>query len=185
MHPRYIVLEKRPSERWRPIQGFHYDISSHGRVFSALSGSALTPTPDHFGHLYVKLCSKHGRKRMAVHRLVLTAFVGPCPEGMEACHGPGGPADNRLANLRWDTRSANHVDMHDDAAARDECVHPKARLTPAQVREIVARLASGSTTAALGREYGVSQAAIVDIRVGRTWRRVTSPAASPAASRPR
>lgn len=38
---------------------------------------------------------------------MLEAFVGPCPPGEECCHGPGGPADNRLANLRWDTRQAN------------------------------------------------------------------------------
>jgi hypothetical protein len=45
-----------------------------------------------------------------VHRLVLEAFVGPCPPGMEACHGIGGREDNRLTNLRWDTHLANVAD---------------------------------------------------------------------------
>ena len=31
-----------------------------------------------------------------VHQLILTAFIGPCPTKMEACHENGNPADNRL-----------------------------------------------------------------------------------------
>jgi len=46
-----------------------------------------------------------------VHRLVLTAFTGPCPTGLEACHFPDtNPSNNYLENLRWDTRSANQKD---------------------------------------------------------------------------
>ena len=46
-----------------------------------------------------------------IHRLVLEAFVGPCPEGMETCHNNGVRTDNRLENLRWDTSSANNDDI--------------------------------------------------------------------------
>src|SRR5699024_9639299 len=46
-----------------------------------------------------------------VHRLVMEAFVGPCPEGMEVCHWNDNASDNRLSNLRYDTRSANTMDM--------------------------------------------------------------------------
>jgi hypothetical protein len=45
-----------------------------------------------------------------VHRLVLEAFVGPCPEGMVGCHNDGDPLNNRLDNLRWDTPSNNERD---------------------------------------------------------------------------
>ncbi|MDP7729539.1 HNH endonuclease [Mycobacterium sp. TY813] len=45
-----------------------------------------------------------------MHHLVLEAFVGPRPPGLEGCHGNGDPADNSVANLRWDTRSANVFD---------------------------------------------------------------------------
>lgn len=47
---------------------------------------------------------------MYVHTAVLLAFVGERPEGLEACHNNGIPSDNRLENLRWDTRSSNRRD---------------------------------------------------------------------------
>lgn len=45
-----------------------------------------------------------------VHLLVLEAFVGPCPPGLEGCHTNGDGLDNKLTNLRWDTHAANMQD---------------------------------------------------------------------------
>lgn len=42
---------------------------------------------------------------------VLLAFVGPRPDGMEACHGDGDCTNDAPDNLRWDTPTANKVDM--------------------------------------------------------------------------
>ena len=57
-----------------------------------------------FGHMSVALSNKNGQRFFRVHRLVLSAFVGPCPVGMEACHFPDrNPSNNHLENLRWDT----------------------------------------------------------------------------------
>ncbi|MGH8035083.1 MAG: HNH endonuclease signature motif containing protein, partial [Lysobacterales bacterium] len=45
-----------------------------------------------------------------VHRLVLEAFVGPCPDGMVGCHNDGDTRNNRLSNRRWDTPGSNNRD---------------------------------------------------------------------------
>lgn len=62
-----------------------------------------------------------------VHQLVLEAFVGPRPEGMEACHWNDVCTDNRLENLRWDTTSANRHDQVRNGrhayAKRTHCVN--------------------------------------------------------------
>lgn len=47
-----------------------------------------------------------------VHRLILEAFSGPCPQGFEACHCDGQVTNNAISNLRWDTRSSNALDRH-------------------------------------------------------------------------
>lgn len=89
-----------------------YTVSSDGRVFGVygheIRGSTNRP---HGGYQRVQLC--YGpviRKDTYVHRMVLETFVGPCPEGLEACHNDGNPLNNRLDNLRWDTKSANAQD---------------------------------------------------------------------------
>lgn len=66
-----------------------------------------TASPQSNGHMTVWL----GRRwQRFVHRLVLEAFVGPCPEGMECRHLDGNPANNKLDNLKWGTRKENQDD---------------------------------------------------------------------------
>jgi len=67
------------------------------------------------GYVYVTLYRASRKFTRYVHRLVLESFVGPCPEGMEACHYPDKTrSNNRLRNLRWDTRPENHKDRFRD-----------------------------------------------------------------------
>ncbi|AEK09646.1 HNH endonuclease [Mycobacterium phage Mozy] len=72
-------------------------------------GRILKPwTLKRVGHQCVGLAD---RRKSLVHVLVLEAFVGPRPEGMNACHNNGIPNDNRVENLRWDTPSENNRDL--------------------------------------------------------------------------
>jgi hypothetical protein len=113
------------SELWRPIPDFEgiYQVSSLGRVrsldrrvwssrgfWAELRGQVLGTSALPSGHLHVGLRTGGKRVNRLVHRLVLEAFVGPCPDGMEACHWDGDPTNNSLSNLRWDSRSANRMD---------------------------------------------------------------------------
>ena len=112
-------------EEWRPVVGYEgsYEVSAHGRVRSvdrtvefkngvrrSFHGRAIKPQPTKGGHLRVTLCLGDSRRKTRVHRLVLEAFVGPCPEGMEGCHNDGNPQNNHVDNLRWDTRGNNCLD---------------------------------------------------------------------------
>jgi hypothetical protein len=97
-----------------------YEVSDFGRVRSLprkggnnrlYGGRVLTPFVRKDGHIEVPL-HRPGRRHMrAVHRLVLTAFIGPPPAGYEGCHNNGQAADCTLGNLRWDTHAANMADM--------------------------------------------------------------------------
>ena len=114
------------NEQWRTIPGFDglYEVSDHGRVRSIgrvvrkANGVLLTvppkilrSNPPPAGKYHKVGLRKDGRTiTITVHRAVLLAFVGPAPAGTEGCHNNGNPGDNRLSNLRWDTRSANNLD---------------------------------------------------------------------------
>lgn len=113
------------AEQWRPANGFEgvYEVSSLGRVRSlthtirradggewTYRGRVLKAGPTTKGYLFVTFSRGAERHMRKVHRLVLEAFVGPCPEGMEGCHNDGDKTNNQISNLRWDTRSANAKD---------------------------------------------------------------------------
>lgn len=118
--------EHNGAERWRSIPGYEgaYEVSNLGRVRSLdrvvidsrgrslrLRGRVMAGTLDAIGRPVANLYAGKVCTLWRVCTLVMTAFVGPRPEGMECCHNNGNPADNRLGNLRWDTHSANAMDM--------------------------------------------------------------------------
>jgi hypothetical protein len=122
----------------------------------------------------VKLCRPgQPNARRSVHRLVLEAFAGPCPDGMECLHGPGGPLDNRWPdNIRWGTREDNQgPDRVRDGTSNRGTNNGQARLTEAIVRDCRRRKAAGETTKALAREYGVSPKTMILLlrRVNWAW----------------
>jgi HNH endonuclease/NUMOD4 motif len=171
-------------EIWRDIPGYEnlYQVSDDGRVrrlwpvlpaaFDAgvrKHRNYLKPGCNNQGRLQVTLSKNSETRRFQVHRLVLLAFAGPCPDGMEGCHGDGDHTNNRLDNLRWDTRQGNRADaIRHGTLARGE-VSRRAKLTAQDVRDI--RVSSDSERA-LAAHYGVSQVAIHYIKTRKTWKHV-------------
>lgn len=108
-------------EVWRWIPGFEgrYQVSTEGRVLSVVAQDkprllkiySINRKTRAKPRLAVTLCNGGVRRMFLVYRLVLLAFVGPCPEGMEACHWDDDTTNNKLENLRWGTRSDNAQDM--------------------------------------------------------------------------
>lgn len=100
------------AEEWRSVRGWEklYEVSDQGRVYSVRSKRILKTSTESSGHQRLDLMYDHIRRPVRVHVLVLEAFVGLRPAGMEACHENGNPSDNRLSNLRWDTKSENSKD---------------------------------------------------------------------------
>ena len=109
---------------WRDVVGYEgiYEVSSSGGVRSltrksrnqwgefTLAGKSLSPGINSQGRPVVVLRRDGKGKTWLVHRLVAMAFLGPCPPGYVVCHNNGDRLDNRVENLRWDSRSANAFD---------------------------------------------------------------------------
>ena len=87
-----------------------YEVSTAGRVRNARTGRVLAHRQDRDGYRTVVLCNKEKRVTRAVHRLVLEAFTGPCPAGLEVRHLNGLAWDNRLENLAYGTHGSNIAD---------------------------------------------------------------------------
>ena len=89
-------------ERWAPTDVDGYWVSDQGRVWSSKTGRfrASGATGRHRQYRAMPLATGPGETQMRyVHRLVIEAFIGPCPDDHEAAHLNGNPSDNRLANL--------------------------------------------------------------------------------------
>lgn len=169
------------TEIWKPVPNHEtsYEVSNLGRVRSLdrVVRCGYGKTRLHRGRVLTgrKSCSTDHRriaihgKDYAVHRLVLLAFVGPCPEGMECCHGDDDPTNNQLANLRWDTRQANRDDMvRNGRSGRGERAAHSV-LTEADVLAIRRRCAAGTAQKALAAEYGVDPSAVSLIVRRKRW----------------
>ena len=173
-----------PCEEWRPVFGYEglYEVSDQGRVrgldrivprtgIGALPvrGRVLRGMLAKSGYPVVTLRREARSKVCTIHRLVLAAFVGPCPTGMEACHADGTRTNNRLENLRWDTRLGNAADM------RAHGTHGSLRLTDQQRLDIADAYIPGvRTMSSIGAEYGVSATTVCKI-IHRKSRRHANP----------
>lgn len=179
-------------ERWLPVVGHEgaYEVSDLGRVRSLdrveryeridqysgriitvcrqHKGRLLRPGPNDSGHLTVVLGRGNTRQ---VHALVLEAFVGPCPDGHECCHGDDVPFHNALDNLRWGTRSDN---LHDAVRNGGKLIGDLAPRSKLRARDIpTIRAATGrGCIAKLARDLGVNEATIRQVRYGKSWKHV-------------
>ncbi len=167
--PSYRVNAQGDVQSCKPLNGRY----KGGRPPRNSDWRQLKPHLFQNGYLYVHLCSEAKTKHpTAVHRLVLLAFVGPCPAGMHALHADDNKTINRLSNLRWGTPKENHEDaIRNGRTPRGEHV-ATAKLTEADVRAIRKRLASGDSHRKIAKDFGVSANPIRDIALNVTWRHV-------------
>lgn len=169
--------QQQQSVVYRPIPGFPgYEVGSDGTVRSyrqrgrnALSVTARIRRPEIInGYWSVPLRNDGRQFQKRVHRLVLEAFVGPCPAGMEGCHNDGNPHNNHISNLRWDTKKSNMADqVQHGTRTRGEMRH-NAKLTESQVAEIRARYLT-EPARVLAVEFGVQKRTIECVARGQSW----------------
>lgn len=170
-------------EIWIPIRGWEglYEVSDEGRVRSydrvvgtsgfkrRIRGRVLAPVPRQ-GYCTVSLKDGKRIRIESINRLMLLSFKfhDEC-EKLDSCHENGVRTDNRLRNLRWDTRKGNLLDMdvHNTRIKGD--THPASRLTGEQVRYI---RASNETDREMAQRFGVKQQVVYCARVRRTWRHI-------------
>jgi hypothetical protein len=151
-------------EVWQHVPGFGgmYEISNLGRVWSNRSNKLMSLSIANTGYYQVNLAGKICHP----HCLVLEAFVGPRPYKYDACHANGCKTDNRLENLRWDTRAGNMADAIKHGKTNRGERSPFAKLTESDVRQI---RELPNTQAEIARKFNISREHVRDIRLGKRW----------------
>lgn len=164
------------AQDWRPVMGFEQTheasqegkIRSFGRVLAdsagrkrTIPGKLIKPTKKSNGYMHVTLNADGRQKTLYVHRIVLEAFAGPCPEGMEALHKNGLKSDNRFENLRWGTHLENCADRSKHGGTGTVLNFELAQ----QIRAMEGK----ATQVEIARQFGVSQFMVGQILMGRYW----------------
>jgi len=137
--------------------------------FSDVPQTRLKPGTGTKGHRYVNLHRDGKQHCRYVHHLILEAFVGPCPNGMEACHNDGNPSNNALSNLRWDTPKSNNADKLAHGTLLFGSAMPHAKLNEAKVAEIKALDKMGLSRREIGARFGIGPNYVGSIVRGKRW----------------
>jgi hypothetical protein len=177
-------------ERWLPVVGWEglYEVSDQGRVRSLdrvttsryrsaqrRKGAILKEKINHNRSGYRQVVLSNGEVLYVyVHRLVLEAFVGPCPDGMQCAHGDGDTSNNRLGNLRWTTDSDNKADkiLHGTASVGER--NGAAKLSEADIQAI--RVAykrdsyHKSNALELAERYAITRGHLLSVVKGKAWK---------------
>lgn len=170
------------SEEWRDIKGYEgfYQISNLGRVKSLerknhqgiLKKERILHVYNSCGYRKLSLIKNKIKKKHYVHTLVLEAFVGPRPTGYDCCHYNNDRSDNRLENLRWDTRKNNCADklIHGSSRRGEESIY--AKLKNDDVLRIRELSKNGMGNTEIGKIFGMSRQAVYAINKRISWKHI-------------
>lgn len=167
---------------FRPINGFpFYCVSEYGVVLSCRTrgGRIVQWRPmtqqiskdDSKGRWFV--CLRDGSKfahPIPIHVIVLGAFCGQCPIGLEGCHNDGNKDNNHISNLRWDTHKSNMEDREKHGRTPKGERNGQAILTAEQVMQIRHLNASGIMQKTVAPRFGVARQTIQAACSNTTWR---------------
>ena len=166
----------------KDVVGFPgYKVGDWGGVFSLWEGSGrssrigtrlkkLKTSTDSHGREVISLSRNKKRVSLKVCWLVLEAFVGPRPLGMDACHFPDrNPQNNRVDNLRWDTKKANYRDRIIHQTCNRGERNGSNKVTVNDVIRIRKMREGGCIARVIADKFDVTDANIYQICKGETW----------------
>lgn len=172
-------------EQWKPIPGYRgYWASDRGRIktwdkiliprlnkkkwgypeVEVWTGGILVCE-----HCYRRKGSKSVRRK--VHRLVMGAFHGDCPEGLQVGHLDGNPMNNNLANLKYVTIKENAEHRIQHGTNNQGSRQWKAKLTEDQVR-LIRALAPTISKFKIAKQFSITESNVIAILKRKTWKHV-------------
>ena len=106
--------------------------------------------------------------KIAIHRLVALAFIGPRPENQEVRHLDGNPHNNHISNLCYGTRAENIAD-----AINHKTFQKPKKLTSCNVIDICNKGKKGISAKLIADEYNICRNTVTEILRGDIWKHVT------------
>ena len=149
------------------------DVKRITKAKGTFPGKLLKPRKDKYGYLFVALYMNRTCKDYKVHRLVLEAFVGPCPAGMECNHKKGIKTDNHLESIEYITRSGNHKHAFKTGLKNHQGEnHPYSKLTEFDIIDIRKMSNNGMLQHEIAKIKNITKSNVGYIVNYKTWNHV-------------
>lgn len=134
-----------------------------------VQGGILAGTIGSMGYPMVNI---DGKPR-TIHRLMMMAFCGPPPVGMEVCHNNGVRHDNRLCNLRWATHTENLSDRKIHGTDNTGERNPRCKTSSKMAALVKDAIREGSASCAqIAVRLCVPIHLVKNIKSGKAWRHI-------------
>lgn len=177
---------------WKDIKDYEgfYQVSNKGDVKSIdrtitrlykgslikqkCKGIILASNLDRYGRPYVTLSRENIKKSYKVHRLVISTFIGSCPDGMECCHSDDNCKNNQIENLRWDYHKENEKDKINNGKSGKGEKNGMSKLKNEDVLLIKKLILEGKhTNVQISKIFAISEHHVCDIKNKRRWKHIT------------
>lgn len=157
---------------WRPIPSLsNHSASSDGEIRNDLTGTLRkSHTCKRTGYKYIGFGRRGAKICRTVHVLVAEAFYGPRQRGAQVRHLDGVRSNCAAANLSYGSARDNAADRdrHGRTCRGDK--NGNRIVCSDQVAELRALYAAGGVTQyELADRYGISQAQVNNIVLGKQW----------------
>ena len=156
---------------WRDAPGYGglYEVNREGDVRSIRRKQLIAKWPNYLGYMIVTLWKNGKKLHFRVGRLVASAFIGPCPCGMELCHMDGDNQNDDANNLRWDTHKNNEDHKINHGTRPKGATHGSTKLTELEVRQIRS-LKRVEHIAITAKKFGISSSHVSSIQNKKLWK---------------
>ena len=174
-------------EIWKLVNACSgYAVSNYGKCKSLsrvlpngtnLKGRILKPIEDRDGYLRYGLSRRpNGVLIKSAHRLVVEAFIGSIPDGLQVNHIDGNKKNNFIGNLEICTLEQNVQHAHRTGLISNYARGVRsasAKLTEADVLEIRERYDAGNERQQdIAEDYGIQRESVSKIGLRKRWKHI-------------
>jgi hypothetical protein len=120
-------------------------------------------------YLMVRLHCNGKSKTFDIHRLVALTYLGEIPKHLNVCHLNGNPKDNRVENLRIDTRQSNEKDKVLHGTSNRGAKNGMNKHDEQTIVAIKHLLKNGKSCNEISKIYEIPSSQIRNIKNGYKW----------------
>lgn len=156
---------------WRLVPKWEgrYIVSLNGELYDMKNKDIVLLRPDKDGYLRTSLYLDKKQKHFYIHQLVLLAFVGPCPKGLECHHKDNDISNNTLDNLEYIPHLKNMRHRYANNTYKN---YNNKKLDEEKVKEIKLMLKNGYKLKDIANKFNIGISTVVHIRYGDIWKHI-------------